>query len=435
MKNLELKNDPIVANWLLSIDASTNTERNYLQAIKAFCEFTGKTPDELILEAEQEVKSGLLMRQRHIKTYLISFKKSLQDKGLAPMTVKAYVSGVQSFYRSCDIQLPVLGRSKAKTLEKNKYIPKKEDLQEVLKICDPLEKAVLLVGVSSGLSANEIINLKVKDFKSNYDPETEVTTLDLRRKKVGFDFITFLAPEASRAVWDYINYRGRATKLPDLRKDKQLAKQRIYSDNDYLFICRKVPDPFIITRNEELRKFEKGSMFKLYQSISEKAQKNTLKGDWNLIRSHNMRKYFNSAMLNAGADSFHVDFFMGHTLDDTRAAYFRANPEQLKELYLKYMPFLTIQKELNISESADYIRIKNENQIFQAETARHVVERSELQELKAKQEHTEEMLNAVWRAANEQSKELAKYKPPEKDVLKDLNDVQELTDDDYDLQE
>lgn len=45
------------------------------------------------------------------------------------------------------------------------------------------------------------------------------------------------------------------------------------------------------------------------------------------------------------------------------------------------------------------------------------------------------MLNAVWRAANEQSKELAKYKPPEKDVLKDLNDVQELTDDDYDLQE
>jgi hypothetical protein len=44
----DLKNDPIVFNWLLSIDASANTERNYLQAIKAFCEFTGKMPDELI---------------------------------------------------------------------------------------------------------------------------------------------------------------------------------------------------------------------------------------------------------------------------------------------------------------------------------------------------------------------------------------------------
>jgi hypothetical protein len=45
----------------LSIDASANTERNYLQAIKAFCEFTRKTPDKLILEADKEVKSGLSM--------------------------------------------------------------------------------------------------------------------------------------------------------------------------------------------------------------------------------------------------------------------------------------------------------------------------------------------------------------------------------------
>jgi integrase len=213
MKNLELtssyasdlKNDPIVYNWLLSIDASVNTQRNYLQAIKAFCEFTEKTPDELILEAEQEIKYGLLMRQRYIKIYLISFKKSLQDKGLAPMTVISYMNGVQSFYRSCGIELPVLGRNKAKVLEKNKDIPTKEDLQEVLKICDPVERAVLLVGASSGLSLNEIRNLKVKDFKTGYDPGTEVTTLKLRRQKVGFDFITFLSPEASRAVQDYIN--------------------------------------------------------------------------------------------------------------------------------------------------------------------------------------------------------------------------------------
>lgn len=124
------------------------------------------------------------MRQRRIKTYLISFKKSLQDKGLAPMTVKSYMNGVQSFYRSCDIELPALGRNKAKVLEKNKDIPTMEYFQEVLKICDPLERTVLLVGASSGLSLNEIRNLKVKDFKKSYDPETEVTTLKLRSKRL-----------------------------------------------------------------------------------------------------------------------------------------------------------------------------------------------------------------------------------------------------------
>jgi hypothetical protein len=95
-----------------------------------------------------------------------------------------------------------------------------------------------------------------------------------------------------------------------------------------------------------------------------------------------MRKYFNSVMLNAGCDSFHVDYFMGYKQDATRAAYFRASPEKLKELYLKYVPYLTIQKEADISESAEYKRIIQENQILAAETAKHVVERSELQDLR-----------------------------------------------------
>jgi hypothetical protein len=96
-------------------------------------------------------------------------------------------------------------------------------------------------------------------------------------------------------------------------------------------------------------------------------------------------------MLNAGADSFHVEFFMGHTLDDTKSAYFRANSEKLRELYLKYIPYLTIQKESDISESSEYLRIKQEKQILQAETARHVVERSELQELKADMQKMKEI--------------------------------------------
>jgi integrase len=69
----------------------------------------------------------------------------------------------------------------------------------------------------------------------------------------------------------------------------------------------------------------------IYRGLSEKAQKNTVRGNWNIIRSYNMRKYFNSALLNAGADIFFTEFLMGHTLDPTKAAHFFANPEQLEE--------------------------------------------------------------------------------------------------------
>lgn len=385
MKVRDLCSDPLIIEWIDTLNPSENTRKLYLQAMQNFTDWAGKTPDELLTEAEEEVKAGKLMRQRKIKTYLIGFRKYLQDQGLSSLTVRSRLTGVKSFYKLFDIEIPSLPRSgnKARPLEENKYIPSKEDIQEVLKVCDPFEKALILVGVSSGLSANEIRNLKIKDFKAGYDPETEITTLDLRRGKVGFDFVTFLSPEASRAVWDYLSFRERKPKIPTPRRVQQLSKQKI-NDDGYLFIARNVPSTFLENQYEETRKLNENTIIKIYRSISEKAQKNTKTKAWNVIRSHNMRKFFNSTLLNMGADSFFVDFCMGHTLDDTRAAYFRASPEKLREIYLKYVPYLTIQKEADISESPEYLRIKQENQILQAETARHVVERSELQDLREK---------------------------------------------------
>jgi hypothetical protein len=133
-------------------------------------------------------------------------------------------------------------------------------------------------------------------------------------------------------------------------------------------------------------------------------------------------------MLNAGADSFHVEFFMGYTLDDTRAAYFRANPEQLRELYLKYIPYLTLQKEGDISESPEYLRIKQENQILQAETARHVIERSELQELRAEMEKMKETKVNMESIKSEymQFADLEKIREMKNELLRELDEISKL---------
>jgi integrase len=343
------------------------------------------------------------MRQRSIKRYLIGFRQSLQNEGKAPLTIKSRVTGVKSFFETFDIEVPKLPRvGKAIPLEKNNEIPKKEDIQDVLKVADPLEKAIVLCGVSSGLGANEICNLRVKDFKKGYDSKTDITTLKLRREKAGFDFVTFLSSEASRAILDYLEYRNRITSEP--RQIERLQKQKVYSDNDYLFIRRQVLPEYLKKHDDNLRKLDTESLTKIYRRLAEKARKNTPANDWGFIRSHNLRKYFNSVLLNSGADSFFTNFLMGHTLDETQAAYFRASPDKLKEIYVKFAPFLTIQKEGDVSESPEYLRIKQENQILQAETARHVVERSELQELRAEMKKMQ-ALDTGWESLFEKKME------------------------------
>ncbi|WP_269851335.1 hypothetical protein [Methanosarcina horonobensis] len=134
------------------------------------------------------------MSERKIKMDLVSFRKHLQERGLAPLSVKMYMTGVISFYNAFDIQIPKIKSKKAKGLQKNKDIPTKEDIQDCLKVSDVLETAILLVAASSGLAEQEIMNLRISDFRNGYDPETEITTLDLRRHKEDVDFITFFKP-------------------------------------------------------------------------------------------------------------------------------------------------------------------------------------------------------------------------------------------------
>jgi integrase len=292
------------------------------------------------------------------------------------------MTGVISFYKTNAIELPTLPKMKTRPLEKHNDIPTKEDIQQVLKVCTLIEKAIILVGVSSGLSANEITNLKVKDFKKGYDPITSVTTLKLRREKVQYDFITFLSSEASNAVQDYINYRNREVENCTTKRQEQLYKQRVFNDSNFLFITHKIPNSFLSTKNDIERKLSHAAFMKMYQAITEKAQKEVQKGDWNLIRSHNMRKYFNSALLNAGADIFFVDYLMGHTVDATKTAYFRADSNKLRIQYMKYTPFLTIEKSIDVSESEDFKRIKSEHETLLIEAEKHRVERQELQDLR-----------------------------------------------------
>jgi len=427
----QLRNDKIIKDWLSGVGAKQTTREGYINCLRAYTEFLKKTPEQIIIESEEDIRSGKLMRERRIFNDLREFGESLESLDIAPMSVKARLTGVRSFYNFYNIQLPVLPKSstKARPQLKHREIPTKEDIRETLTIADPLEKAIVLTGVASGLSVNEISNLKVKDFMDGYDKESEITTLHLIRAKVGYEFYTFLTPEASRAIIEYINYRNRTSDRKDKERQDQLLKQKIAYDIKgtpigYLFIDRHIPSEYLTMENikkaEELRKINPRNIQKIYRELNERARKSSSFGEWNLVRSHNIRKFYNSTMLANRAELFFVDFTMGHQIDSTRDAYYRADPKSLREEYAKYIPYLTIQKELNISESPEFQKLKSENELLMRETVKATVERAEIQELRKELEEVKKKKDE----ASDINKEflLASLKDPAiQDLLKNLS--------------
>jgi integrase len=134
-----------------------------------YTDFTGLSPSELLEEAEREQigESSIQMRKRKINDRLLDFRDYLESRDIAPMTIATRIKAINSFYKYNYIQIPLPSRSdkRVQPLPEHKVIPTKENIRSVLAIADPLERAMILVGASSGLAIADICNLKICDFK------------------------------------------------------------------------------------------------------------------------------------------------------------------------------------------------------------------------------------------------------------------------------
>jgi integrase len=356
-----LKNDA-VKNWLVEISEDEGTRRLYSYHLQYYTKFLHMTPEEIIAEAEEEMVARVKIRESKLNRHLNEYKESMR-KQFAPKTVKSRMTAVRSFYMYHGIPLPpkIKREKKARPLRENQDVPEKEDLKEVLRHCDELERCVVLIGASAGLGAQEISRLTVRDFQREYDEKTQVTMLRIRREKVDYDFVTYLNPEATRAVLEYLNHRKRESKSNNEYHRMQLEKQRV-TKNSYLLIRRKVPNAYLETHDEELRRLTEDAIIEIYNALAEKAGKSTPKGQWGLIRSHNVRKYFSNTLRKAGVEQKTIDFWLGHTQNDNDTAYFHdAQKTGLKDDYMKYMSCLSLTEAYDPDKDPNFQKLKEQN--------------------------------------------------------------------------
>lgn len=80
MKFSQFKYNHIVTEWVDTTNPKKTTEHNYIRALEIYTKFTGKSPGQLITEAEKEIKTGLLPRERTVKRDLLGFRRYLRIK-------------------------------------------------------------------------------------------------------------------------------------------------------------------------------------------------------------------------------------------------------------------------------------------------------------------------------------------------------------------
>jgi hypothetical protein len=67
------------------------TKEGYINCLKAYTEFRDKTPKQIIIESEEDIRSGKLMRERRIFDDLREFIEFIESSNIAPMSVFLHI--------------------------------------------------------------------------------------------------------------------------------------------------------------------------------------------------------------------------------------------------------------------------------------------------------------------------------------------------------
>ena len=281
-----------------------------LGILKRYIKFIGKTPDELILEHNQDMKRDDPIQITHIaKNQLLTYYDYLIGKEVGGKLIKKPVtensarqyvfSILSSFYAKNNIpirfdhnEIPKEKKGVRDNVwrEKEERIAK-DDKKRILKqIRDTLpllrDKAILHCKISSGMDDVDLFKLKVSDFKRGHFPDYNICYIEGNRVKSDTRYQTFFNGEACNFLKLYLNDREK--------------KREIMNDGSWLFVSN------YLTKEGMGKKIKANAFSKNLRETCEKLE------IFN-ITPKSLRKYFNTVCVRSLHDDKEiVERMMGH---------------------------------------------------------------------------------------------------------------------------
>lgn len=302
-----------IQTWLKTV--SPITRRGYLNALKKFCEFSGRNPKQLILERDKETKSPDPNSRTGIRDLVLDFREYLEKEGYAPKTINARDGAIRSFFTA------VLGKAgmvnvknyrKAQVSTKKDLVPTLDELKRMLSVCNLEEKFRIIFLAQTGMRISDALKLRI----GNVERELELGKVPLatrylpeKEKETVGERITFLASDGVETLKRYLEWRKRIGEK--LTPDSPLFPSR----------TKRGTQPL------SPQKFNK-----MLKNVAMKAGLNG-NGKYGVLRAHSLRKFFVTQLTNHGAEDKIVNFFIGHKIPEVDRVYWIRRIEKLREIY------------------------------------------------------------------------------------------------------
>jgi integrase len=304
------------------------TKQRYQQYFNEFLSFVSKTPDELIVQRQQDLLNLDRKIQRRIESLLLAFLAKKKADGYAVATRQIYFASIRSFFEIHYFPL-IMRRGDYPKGDSNGV--KRATKDAILKVLDNKHqrnkltiRAIMLFIKDSGLRVSDVRRLNYGDIAKLLENGETIIQINIITEKTNLLAKTFIGEEAIQALKEYLEARKQGS------KDSRNVEPEIISKDSPLFK---------VWAKGEVRRYSRHSL----SSIMREAFASV---DEDRMSAHSLRKKLQTDLEKAGINSNWIDQILGHQLINTRDAYSLPTDEELKEAYLKAYPSMRVYQEI-----------------------------------------------------------------------------------------
>jgi integrase len=236
----------------------------------------------------------------------------------------------------------------------------REQIAEILTVCDERTKAIILLLTSTALKFK---HLKLIDLSSDFDSKMEAKTKTHGRSGThlymiavyGGEYFTFCTPEAASAIDSYLKYRTISGE--SIGSESPLIREQ-FNREDGL----KIRHP---------KHVNLGNLSSLLIDVTNKAgiRQHEIQTEGSIHGQHRkavplvhgFRRFFNTALMNADVHPSFKKLLMGHSVQLDEVYYDKGSEKsraKLLEEYNKAIDALTINEENRLRRKVEQLTIR-----------------------------------------------------------------------------